>query len=108
MYLTYVYYIHMRAQLQTNTLSTDLLMKTVTVYLSQVQYQQFKMQAKKQGKKTAELIREAMDYYSETHFNQKQKMSSLSFDRGVTLASGSKDFLSDNWRDEMLDSGVHL
>ncbi len=84
------------------------LMKTVTIYLSQMQYQKFQVQAKKQGKKTAELIREAMDYYSETHFNQKQKMSSLSFDKGVTLATGAKDFISENWREDMLDTGVKL
>lgn len=84
------------------------LMKTVTIYLSQLQYQKFQVQAKKQGKKTAELIREAMDYYSETHFNQKQKMASLTFDKGVTLSSDAKDFLSENWREDMLDLGVKL
>ncbi len=83
-------------------------MKTVTIYLSQLQYQNFQVQAKKQGKKTAELIREAMDYYSETHFNQKQKMSSLTFDKGVNSVSDSKDFLSEDWRGEMLDLGVKL
>lgn len=83
-------------------------MKPVTLYLSESQYQEYQMQAQKQGKKAAELIRDAMDYYSETHFNQKQKLSSLSFDRGVKLKSGAKDFLSNNWRDDFMDSGVKL
>ncbi len=93
----------------TNTNNIQLnLMKTVTVYLSQMQYQKFQVQAKKQGKKTAELIRDAMDYYAENHFNQKQKMSSLSFDKGVKLAAGAKDFLNDDWRSDVLDSGVKI
>lgn len=83
-------------------------MKPVTLYLAESQYQEYQMQAQKQGKKAAELIRDAMDYYSKTHFNQKQKLSSLSFDRGVKLKSGAKDFLLDNWRDDFMDSGVKL
>lgn len=83
-------------------------MKTVTIYLSQLQYQKFQVQAKKKGKKTAELIRDAMEYYCETQFDQKQSMKSLTFDKGVTLASGAKDFLTENWREEMMDSEAKI
>lgn len=81
-------------------------MKPVTLYLSEVQYQDYQIQAQKQGKKTAELIRDAMDEYSANHFNQKQKLSSLTFDKGVQLKAGAKDFLTEDWRSDFLDSGT--
>lgn len=83
-------------------------MKPVTLYLSENLYQSYQLQAKKSGKKTAELIRNAMDYYSETHFKQKKTLDSLNFNQGVTLKKGSRDFLEDNWREDFLDSGVKL
>lgn len=103
MYMVYVYCVHMVA-VNLNRLN----MKMVTLYLSELQYQVYQKQAQKQGKKTAELIREAMDYYSESHFNQKKKLSSLTFDRGVTLKSGATDFIKSDWRSDFLDSGVKL
>lgn len=84
------------------------LKKMVTLYVSSVMYQDYQLQAKKTGRKTAELIRDAMEEYSQNNFHKKQKLSSLNFNLGVTLKSGAADFLKDDWRGEMLDSGVRL
>jgi len=82
--------------------------KMVTLYVSSVLYQDYQNQAKKTGKKTAELIRDAMEEYSKNNFHKKQKLNTLDFSDGVKLKAGAKDFLSDSWRDDFLDSGVKL
>ena len=66
------------------------------------------MQAKKTGKKTAELIRDAMEEYSKNNFHKKQKLSSLNFSIGVRLRAGAKDYLNDDWRGDMMDFGVKI
>jgi len=82
--------------------------KMVTFYVSSVLYQDYQNQAKKTGKKTAELIRDAMEEYSRNNFHKKQKLSELDFSDGVKLKVGEKDFLTDSWREDFLDSGVRL
>lgn len=91
----------------TNLNSNDI-KKMITLYVSSVLYQDYQNQAKKSGKKTAELIRDAMEDYSKNNFHRKQKLSSLDFSDGVRLKTGAKDFLSDSWREDFLDSGVKL
>ena len=84
------------------------LKKMVTLYVSSVLYQEYQMQAKKNGKKTAELIRDAMEEYSKNNFHKKQKLSSLNFSIGVRLRAGAKDYLTDDWRGDMMDFGVKI
>ena len=84
------------------------LKKMVTLYVSSVLYQEYQMQAKKNGKKTAELIRDAMEEYSKNNFHKKQKLSSLNFSIGVRLRAGAKDYLNDDWRGDMMDFGVKI
>lgn len=84
------------------------LKKMVTLYVSSVLYQEYQMQAKKTGKKTAELIRDAMEEYSKNNFHKKQKLSSLNFSIGVRLRAGAKDYLNDDWRGDMMDFGVKI
>lgn len=90
--------------MQENTEKIDL-KKMITLYVSSVMYQDYQQQAKKTGKKTAELIRDAMDEYSKNNFHKKKKMSELNFSKG---AVGGKDFIKDDWRCDFLDSGVKL
>lgn len=87
--------------------NTDL-KKMITLYVSTMLYQDYQQQAKKTGRKTAELIRDAMEEYSQNNFHKKQKLASLDFSKGVSLKPGAKDFLSEDWRGEILDSGIRI
>ncbi|MBQ0166113.1 MAG: hypothetical protein KBT02_03260 [Treponema sp.] len=78
-------------------------MKMVTLYLSDRQYQRYQMQAEKQGRKAAELIRDAMDEYEASHFTDRRPWSSLSFDHLVSQREGAHDFLEDDWRSDCMD-----
>lgn len=78
-------------------------MKMVTLYLSDRQYHRYQMQAEKQGRKAAELIREAMDEYEAAHFADRRPWATLSFDHLVSLREGANDFLDDDWRSDFMD-----
>ncbi|MCQ2597685.1 MAG: ribbon-helix-helix domain-containing protein [Treponema sp.] len=86
--------------------SKDNSLKTVTVYLIKQLYETYQVQAKKQGRKASELIREAMEEYAERNFGQKKSLSELSFNRTVRLRSGAKDFLTDDYKSDFLDDEV--
>ena len=78
--------------------------KPVTIYLQEMKYLLFQQMAKKQNRKAAELIRDAMDEYIQNH-----SVSSATFDswKPVSLGGlkeGAKDWLSKDYQDEMLGS----
>lgn len=79
-------------------------LKTVTVYLIKQLYETYQTQARKQGRKTSELIREAMEEYAQKNFFNKKKMSELNLSRTVNLKKGQKDFISDDYKSDFLDS----
>ncbi len=78
-------------------------MKLITFYVPEDLYEIYQNQSKIQLRKTAELMRAALADYSKIHFENKQKMTTLSFNKGVTLKKGAKDFLEDNWRNNYFD-----
>lgn len=78
-------------------------LKPVTVYLLRQLYETYQQQALRKGKKTAELIREAMDEYAQRNFNNKKSFSQLNLDRTVSLKKGSSDFAKDDYKSAMLD-----
>lgn len=76
--------------------------KLVSIYFEELQYMAFQHLAEKQQRKTADLIREAMDMYLK---NQKKNDS---FDDWKPFSVGSlkadaKDWLSKDYQDELLD-----
>lgn len=79
-------------------------MKPVTLYVSESTYNVYQAQAVKVGKKTAELIREAMDDYAKYHFKKSLELKDLGIEKhNLKLKPGAKDFLEDDsWKDEML------
>lgn len=84
-------------------------LKPVTLYIGVKLYEKYQMQAQKQGRKTAELIRNAMQDYADTHFKSKTNMKDLDFSRTVTLKSDCKDFLTDSsWKEEFLSGRIEI
>ena len=84
-------------------------MKPITLYVALSMYETYQLQAKKQGRKTSELIRNAMQDYADEHFKTKHLLKDLSFSRVVKLKSGAKDFLTDaSWKEDFMNSGVRL
>ena len=84
-------------------------LKPVTLYLSDVLYGKYQLQAARRGCKTAELVRSAMEAYAEINFGAKKPLEAVSFARTVRLKRGASDFLGDpSWKDEVLSSGVRL
>ena len=79
-------------------------MKPMTMYVSESLYTTYQSQAQKRGRKTSELIRDAMELYAKTEFRSKKSFDSLNFDFGVKLKSGAIDFLKDNWQEDFMDS----
>ena len=79
-------------------------MKPMTMYVPEGLYTTYQSQAQKRGRKTSELIRDAMELYAKTEFRSKKTFDSLNFDFGVKLKTGAADFLTDNWQDEFMDS----
>lgn len=78
-------------------------MKPVTLYVSESLYEKFQLNAEKQGRKTAELIREAMESYAEEKFAKKKSVDELifsmeNFGKKLQIQSGKKDFLDENNR----------
>lgn len=84
-------------------------MKPVTLYVAEAMYQTYQFQAQKQGRKAAELIRNAMQEYADSHFKAKHSLKDVSFLRGVRLSKGGKDFLDDSsWKEDFLSGRVKL
>ena len=84
-------------------------LKPVTLYVAAKLYENYQLQAQKQGRKTAELIRNAMQDYADEHFKTKNSMKSIDFSRGVTLKAGAKDFLTDDsWKDDFTSGSIQL
>lgn len=82
--------------------------KPVTLYVSEATYDIYQAQAVKVGKKTAELIRDAMEDYAYSHFKKTLTVEDLLMGKPkLKLKAGAKDFLEDDsWKDEMLDREV--
>ena len=81
----------------------------ITLYVGAQLYEKYQTQAQKQGRKTAELIRNAMQDYADEHFKSKNKMKDIDFSRAVTLKAGAKDFLNDpTWKEDFTSGRIKL
>ncbi len=84
-------------------------LKPITLYVGAQLYEKYQTQAQKQGRKTAELIRNAMQDYADEHFKSKNKMKDIDFSRAVTLKAGAKDFLNDpTWKEDFTSGRIKL
>ena len=84
-------------------------LKPVTLYVAAQLYEDYQLQAQKQGRKTAELIRNAMQDYADEHFKTKKSLKDIDFSKTVSLKPGASDFLYDNsWKDDFLSGGIKL
>ena len=84
-------------------------LKPITLYVGAQLYEKYQTQAQKQGRKTAELIRNAMQDYADEHFKSKNKMKDIDFSRAVTLKAGAKDFLNDpTWKEDFTSGRIML
>jgi hypothetical protein len=90
-------------------MNTQYNLKPVTLYVGAQLYEDYQLQAQKQGRKAAELIRNAMQDYAEEHFKSKKSLKDIDFSRGVTLKAGAGDFLEDDsWKEDFLSGGIKL
>lgn len=90
-------------------MNTQYNLKPVTLYVGAKLYEDYQIQAQKQGRKTAELIRNAMQNYADEHFKTKNSLKDLDFSRGVMLKAGTKDFLyDDSLKSEFLSGRIEL
>ena len=84
-------------------------LKPITLYVGAQLYEKYQTQAQKQGRKTAELIRNAMQDYADEHFRSKNKMKDIDFSRSVTLKKGAKDFLNDqSWKEDFNSGRIQI
>ena len=84
-------------------------LKPITLYVGAVLYEKYQIQAQKQGRKAAELIRNAMQDYADEHFKSKHSMSDIDFSRSVSLKAGSSDFLTDSsWKEDFISGRINL
>ena len=84
-------------------------LKPVTLYVGAQLYEDYQLQAQKQGRKASELIRNAMQDYADQHFKSKNSMAAIDFSRTVSLKAGAADFLTDNsWKDEFTSGRIKL
>ena len=84
-------------------------LKPITLYVGIKLYEKYQMQAQKQGRKAAELIRNAMEDYADTNFTIKNNMKDLDFSRTVSLKAGSKDFLNDmSWKEDFNSGRIQI
>ncbi len=84
-------------------------LKPITLYVGAQLYEDFQAQAQKQGRKTSELIRNAMQDYANEHFKTKNKMKSIDFSRTVSLKADAVDFLTDNsWKEDFTSGRIKL
>lgn len=73
----------------------------VTLYIDAQLYEDYQIQAQKQGLKTSDLIRNAMQDYADKHFKTKNNMKAIDFSRTISLRTGESDFLTDiSWKEE--------
>lgn len=79
-------------------------MKPITVNVSESTYREFKDYARRQDRKTAELIREAMELYREKKILDSGAYSLRDL-RPVSLGKVLRPMSSD---DDLLDEMVHL
>ena len=78
--------------------------KPVTIYLQEIKYLMFQKMAKDQNRKAAELVRDAMDEYIQTHSASKKTFDSWEPLSLGGLKAGAKDWISKDYQDEMLGS----
>ena len=78
--------------------------KPVTIYLQEIKYLMFHKMAKDQNRKAAELVRDAMDEYIQTHSAGKKTFDSWEPLSLGGLKAGAKDWISKDYQDEMLGS----
>ena len=84
-------------------------LKPVTLYVGAQLYEDYQLQAQKQGRKAAELIRNAMQDYADLHFKAKKTLKDIDFSRGVSLKAGAADFLADDsWKEDFISGGIKL
>ena len=84
-------------------------LKPVTLYVAAQLYEKYQLQAQKQGRKTAELIRNAMQDYADKNFKTKNSMKNIDFSRTVILKAGAKDFLNDDsWKDDFTSGRIKI
>ena len=79
-------------------------MKPITINVSEITYREFKDYARRQDRKTAELIREAMELYREKKILDSGAYSLRDL-RPVSLGEVLQPMSSD---DDLLDEMVHL
>ena len=79
--------------------------KPVTIYLQEIKYLMFQKMAKEQNRKAAELVRDAMDEYIQTHSASKKTFDSWKPLSLGGLNNGAQDWLSKDYQDEMLGNG---
>lgn len=76
-------------------------LKPITLCVEPQLYKKYQIQAQKQGLKTSELIRNAMQDYADKHFKTKNNMKAIDFSRTISLRTGESDFLTDiSWKEE--------
>lgn len=80
-------------------------MKTITVNVSEPIYEEYQTYAKKVGRKTSELIREAMEEYRDAHLLRRTSLR----DRRPTSVGGPIEPITekDDLLGEMLDDSRH-
>lgn len=84
-------------------------LKPVTLYVGTQLYEDYQIQAQKQGRKASELIRNAMQEYADEHFKTKNSMKTIDFSRTVSLKAGASDFLTDtSWKDDFMSGRIKL
>jgi hypothetical protein len=84
-------------------------LKPVTLYVGAQLYEDYQIQAQKQGRKASELIRNAMQDYADEHFKTKKSLRNIDFSRTVSLRDGASDFLKDDsWKDDFISGRVKL
>lgn len=84
-------------------------LKPVTLYVGTQLYEDYQIQAQKQGRKASELIRNAMQEYADEHFKTKNSMKAVDFSRTVSLKARASDFLSDpSWKDDFMSGRIKL
>ncbi len=85
-------------------MSVSLKKKLVTIYFQELKYLMFQQMAKEQNRKTAELVRDAMDEYLEKHSGAKKSFAAWEPVSLGGLKAGAVDWASKDYQDEMLGS----
>ena len=77
-------------------------MKTITVNVSEPVYQAFRSHARKTDRKASELIREAMEFYRQTHLQRRTSLRDrhpASVGGAIQPITGEDDLLGDMLND---------